>query len=289
MVTLNLDPAESCFVVFPKKQGTASASPRITALEKEGAPVVNPAVAQVRVSGKSLALRAFASGTYGIRRGDQSNQTIQIPTLRPVLDLNSGWTVQFPVNPTLIRKDYDRLGSWSEQSDDTIKYFSGTATYTKSFELSPDVLSSDAVVELDLGSVEVIAELQVNGTDYGVLWKPPFRRDITQALKPGKNTVTVKVTNLWRNRLIGDAAIRGYDKSRRNQAMAKVPFSTPPKWVEEGRANPDTGTSTFTMSPFYSSADKLIISGLLGPVTLNFGKQISLEQALPPSGGKNRN
>jgi hypothetical protein len=57
---------------------------------------------------------------------------------------------------------------------------------------------------LDLGSVKNIAEVTVNGKSAGVLWTPPFQADVTGALKPGSNTLEIKVTNLWPNRLIGD-------------------------------------------------------------------------------------
>ena len=85
-----------------------------------------------------------------------------------------------------------------------MKYFSGTATYTKTIEAPAEWFATGAKMVLDLGSVKHIAEVTVNGKSAGVLWKPPFRADVTGALKPGANTVQIKVTNLWANRLIGD-------------------------------------------------------------------------------------
>ncbi len=85
-----------------------------------------------------------------------------------------------------------------------MKYFSGTATYKRTIEAPAEWFATDAKMLLDLGSVENIAEVTVNGKSAGVLWKPPFRADVTGALKPGANTVEIKVTNLWANRLIGD-------------------------------------------------------------------------------------
>ena len=85
-----------------------------------------------------------------------------------------------------------------------MKYFSGTATYTKTIEAPAEWFATGAKMVLDLGSVKNIAEVTVNGKSAGVLWKPPFRADVTGALKPGANKVEIKVTNLWRNRLVGD-------------------------------------------------------------------------------------
>ena len=49
-----------------------------------------------------------------------------------------------------------------------------------------------------------IAEVSVNGKYLGIVWKPPFRVDVTGIMKPGTNALEIKVTNLWVNRLIGD-------------------------------------------------------------------------------------
>jgi len=61
-----------------------------------------------------------------------------------------------------------------------------------------------ATPNIDRLAQEGIAELEVNGKNLGILWKPPFAADITGAIQPGKNTVKIRVTNLWPNRLIGD-------------------------------------------------------------------------------------
>ena len=91
---------------------------------------------------------------------------------------------------------------------------------------------------LDLGSVKEIAHVFLNGKDLGMLWKPPFRVDVTAALKPGRNRLEVRVTNLWPNRLIGDAAL------------------------------PENQRHTWSTFQPYKAEDPLLPSGLLGPVTL---------------------
>jgi hypothetical protein len=152
-----------------------------------------------------------------------------------IAQVSGNWTVRFqegrgaPQSAT-----FTQLSSWSEHSDTGIKYFSGTASYTNNFTVPS--LAKNARYVIDLGDVKNIAEVVVNGQNIGTVWKKPFRVDITEALKKGQNTLEVKVTNVWVNRLIGDA--------------------------QPGVTN----KITFTTMPFYQADAKLLPSGLLGPV-----------------------
>jgi hypothetical protein len=153
--------------------------------------------------------------------------------------LNKDWSVSFEQNrgaPKSAR--FDRLISWSESADLGVKYFSGAATYTKTIEFPTRAIAPGVHQWLDLGDVENIAEVSVNGKYQGIVWKAPFRVDVTQALVPGKNQIVVRVTNLWVNRLIGD-----------QQA-----------WTLKKYAFAD-----FTP---YKADSRLLPSGLLGPVRL---------------------
>ena len=98
-----------------------------------------------------------------------------------------------------------KLIPWNEHPLEGIRYFSGTAAYEHTFNLPSDRLARDKRLLLDLGRVEALAEVSLNGKDLGVLWKPPFILDITDTAKPGQNSLEVRVTGTWRNRLIGDA------------------------------------------------------------------------------------
>lgn len=129
-----------------------------------------------------------------------------------------------------------QLGSWSENTDNDIKYFSGTATYENTFAVS--AINSGTQYWLDLGEVKNMAEVWLNGRSLGLVWKKPFKLDISSALKVGDNALTIKVTNLWVNRLIGDA-----------QPETKV-------------------KTTFTTMPFYQANSPLLPSGLLTEVKL---------------------
>jgi hypothetical protein len=130
------------------------------------------------------------------------------------------------------------LASWSENRDSGIKYFSGTATYSNTIDVPRSALAPGAHIWLDLGDVRELADVQVNGSDLGLLWKAPFRVDITRALAPGGNRLAVKVTNLWVNRLIGD-----------RQPGTEKKFAS----------------TDFTP---YKADSPLLPSGLLGPVRL---------------------
>lgn len=133
---------------------------------------------------------------------------------------------------------FNSLTDLKDHADKGIKYFSGKATYTKTIELTKKDLSNAGNLTLDLGKVAVMAEVIVNGENLGVVWKSPFKLDVTSALKPGKNELKIIVTNLWVNRLIGDQ-------------------------------QPDVENKiSYTTMPFYSANSQLQPSGLLGPVRI---------------------
>jgi hypothetical protein len=126
--------------------------------------------------------------------------------------------------------------AWNENKDEGIKYFSGTATYTKSVDVPMSWTQPEKRLWLDLGSVKNLAEVWVNGKNLGILWKQPYRVEVTSAVKPGTNTLEIRVTNGWANRIIGD-----------RQSNASKQY-------------------TFTSPKFYRTSSPLRDSGLLGPV-----------------------
>ena len=115
------------------------------------------------------------------------------------------WEVSFPPNlgaPPSLRME--KLTSWTDSSDPGVKYFSGTATYTKAMQAPASWFHPGQHIDLDLGKVCDIAEVLVNGVSVGTTWAPPYQVDVTSALKPGTNKLEIKVTNEWTNRQIGD-------------------------------------------------------------------------------------
>ena len=69
-----------------------------------------------------------------------------------------------------------------------VKHFSGTATYTKTLQADAAWFRPGASLVLDLGVVKEIAEVSVNGTPVGLLWRPPFRADVTEGAAAGRRT-----------------------------------------------------------------------------------------------------
>ncbi|MES2329025.1 MAG: glycosyl hydrolase [Bacteroidota bacterium] len=117
------------------------------------------------------------------------------------ISFNNKWQLQFDtaVGGPQNTINLESLIDWSKNSDPRIKYYSGTAIYTNSFSSY-----NGKHVSLELTGVHDIASVKVNGIDCGTLWTPPFKLDISHAIKNGNNTITIAVTNTWRNRLIGD-------------------------------------------------------------------------------------
>jgi hypothetical protein len=97
-----------------------------------------------------------------------------------------------------------KLASWTESSDPGVKFFSGTATYSKTVQAPAAWFRPGQRIWIDLGKVRDIAEVKVNGKSAGLTWAPPYRVDVSAALKPGANRLEIEVTNQWTNRQMGD-------------------------------------------------------------------------------------
>ena len=133
----------------------------------------------------------------------------------------------------------EKLVSWTILAEEELRGFSGTVTYRKKFTWA----GSPARVDLDLGELKNIAIVMLNGQRVGLLWKPPFRLDISGALKNGENQLEIQVINLLVNRITGDFALP--TEKRHINAFGAI---------EQYRAG--------------AEKDGLLPSGLFGPVTL---------------------
>ena len=158
-------------------------------------------------------------------------------------------------------------------ADPGVKYYSGTVTYRKDVEVPAAFLSADRRVILDLGKVMNLAVVTVNGKKLGVTWYPPFRLDVTSALKAGANTVEIAVTNTWHNRLIGDEQepldVRwGVPKPGRPKQIIGEPLYEFPDWFLKGQPRPSQGRKCFVTYNYFTKDSPLLDAGLLGPVTL---------------------
>jgi hypothetical protein len=166
-----------------------------------------------------------------------------------------------------------------------VRYFSGTATYATGFQMPPSSLSPGCRFTLDLGAVKNIAEVKVNDVALPLLWHPPFRADITDALHAGGNKLEVAVTNLWPNRLIGDeqepedlawGPVRTFSVNNQRLSIGQ-PLTTVPEWLAKGTSRPSSKRVTFTTFRFFTKDSPLVASGLLGPVTIQSAQQVEMK------------
>jgi hypothetical protein len=203
---------------------------------------IEPAPFQTADGRTTVPLHLDPWGTVFVvfRKGPKGSSRSLPKTVDTTLSMVEGsWDLSFEPNLGAPAKiTLDKLASWSDNANDGVKYFSGKGTYTKTIEAPADWFRDGARLSLDLGEVKNLAEVTVNGKPLGILWKTPYRVDITGALKPGKNTVAIRVTNAWVNRIIGD------------------------------RQPNVTKTYTFTSPKFYKADSQLVASGLLGPVKI---------------------
>jgi hypothetical protein len=198
-----------------------------------------------------VVFRHAATGTS--RKVPEKNDAV-------VGEVSGPWDVAFQPNlgaPATIH--LDKLESWADNADPGVKYFSGTGTYTKHVQASPEWFKPGAKVILDLGTVRDLAQVVVNGKEVASLWKPPFRADVTGALKPGDNEVVIKVTNEWTNRIAGDALAPADQKvlDQNKAAAARAAAAGPGARGGRGGGGGGFGRPA-TAQP----------SGLLGPVTI---------------------
>ena len=149
------------------------------------------------------------------------------PDLNLQQTLTGPWTVHFDPHwggPASVQVD-SRV-SWPTRPEPGIQFYSGTGVYEKSFDL-PAAPAAPARLYLDLGSLRELAEVKVNGQSCGIVWCPPWRVDVTDAVKPGANKLSIEVVNFWPNRLIGDASLPPDQRLTRTnirKLIAKTPL-----------------------------------------------------------------
>jgi len=173
--------------------------------------------------------------------------------------VNSPWNVSFdpkwggPKNVV-----FNKLEDWTLNKNEGIKYYSGIATYRKNINLPKKTVSNkNTEFILDLGEVNNLARVRINGKDIGVVWTAPYRLNISDAIHPGNNQVEIEVANLWPNRLIGDEQFSD-DGIKDNKW---------PEWLLKNQPR-TSGRHTFTTAKFYKKDSPLLKSGLIGPVRL---------------------
>jgi hypothetical protein len=239
----------------------------LKALVAAGVPApAMPVVTDTRFEPDRATALVWSSGAYSLDAGPAVQASVAPPRA-----LAGPWHVAFQAGrgaPPAI--DLPALQSLHLHPDPGVKYFAGTATYTQALDVPPDWLAADRRVVLDLGRVEVTAEVWLNGRLAGTVWKEPYRLDITDAVHAGANQLEVRVATLWTNRLIGDEQLPAEDAFGLRDEQGNDPngITRLPDWYLQGKPKPPGGRVTFSAWKFYTKDEPLVASGLLGPVRL---------------------
>ncbi len=227
----------------------------------------SPWPAQFYHDEKGTKLLVWEDGEYHLAKAAGNASVVKVAVAPDPIKLTSPWLVEF-VTPLKAPKPMvvEELKSLTQCEDSQVKAFSGTAVYHNKIKVTNDMLAASNRLVLDLGRVEVMARVLVNGKDLGVLWKNPYRLDITDALKAGDNQLEVRVTNLWVNRIIGDEA---YEEDCRWEGPILAQW---PEWFVKGQPRPSKQRQTFYTWKHWNKNDPLLPSGLIGPVYLRVGQ-----------------
>ena len=203
--------------------------------------------------GDTLNIVLWKSGDYNLTSSLKKTSEIEAE-VAPPLELVKPWEVSFTPGwgaPEKVR--FEKLIPWNTYPDQGIKFYSGTAIYKTTFMLSTEQTTGPCI--LNMGKVCDIARVRMNGKDLGVVWTAPWSMDITSARKSGENELEIEVTNCWANRLIGDCSLPE-DKRFTHTNVRLLP--------ERGK---------YRDYQAFSAKDTLLTSGLIGPVSIGFGKE----------------
>lgn len=239
---------------------------------------------------KKPALLFWQNGGFQLHFSNGAKQPVSVKAAGLLQSIARGWQVQFPPNsgaPSSIQ--LPRLISLHRHGHKGVKHFSGTANYRNQFSVARDYTTGNQRLFLDLGRVEVIAQVLVNGKEVGLLWKRPYRVDISSAVNKGVNNLEVRVTNLWPNRLIGDESLpnpdafttaggSGFEHLAGSgfQSVIGNSILQMPEWFVRGEPKPANGRIGFATWKHYTANDPLLESGLIGPVQLWVGEVVEL-------------
>ena len=174
---------------------------------------------------------------------------------RVLKNINGPWDVSFdPSWGGPEKVTFEKLEDWTKRPEKGIKYYSGIATYSKTFDLP---ISNQSRLFLSLGEVNCMARVWINGIDLGVVWTAPWQIDITNVVKQGNNQLEIEVANLWSNRLIGDEQLP-------DDGIKEGKW---PDWLLEEKPR-TSGRYTFCTFKFYNTNSPLQKSGIIGPVNI---------------------
>jgi hypothetical protein len=269
-VPLDLMPGESVFIVF-RYPGKPGRDPYVSVELPSGNNKDSLWYPGIETA-KGLQLRAWENGKHIVQHASGKRKEIIISEIPDPNVLEGSWRVQFQEGrgaPGEVQ--FEDLVSWDNHPDTGIRFFSGTAKYSTLFDVPESYMKEDQEIWLDLGDVEVIAEVRINGKEMGPLWNKPYRVEVSEVVRSGSNEMEIHVTNLWVNRLIGDEQYPDDCEWGEGKYLTQWP-----EWFLKGERRPEPSRLTFTTWKHWSKEDNLVPSGLLGPVTLRSSKLIQL-------------
>ena len=235
-----------------------------------------PDVEIVQGEGENLSVQVRLAGTYEIQTARGKSLAFEAPSIGRSLEIPGPWNLRFPAGwGAPERVTLEKLISWTDHNDPGVRCFSGAATYSRQIVVPAEMIGKERRVFLDLGRVRVIAQVNLNAKEVGILWKEPFRVDVTDAVKAGENVLEIRVVNLWPNRLIGDEQLPDDCEWRESQGTAGRPLLEWPTWLLEGKPRP-SGRYTFSTWKHWTGDSPLLESGLLGPVILRPAVKIAV-------------
>jgi alpha-L-rhamnosidase len=255
MLPLSLAARGSVFVVFRHE----TALRNVTGIERDGSILYSSEHPEktslhqgisVRSDGTRVVLSTPEQGKYRLTfaGGESAEVTARAAA---TIDVPGPWTLSFPPGwgaPPQV--EMNPLSSWTSSADVGVRYFSGRATYRTLLQLTQAQAVAISSANLNLGEVHEVAAVRINGKAAGILWKRPYAARVDGLFHAGANTVEVDVTNLWPNRLIGDAQ------------------------------DPNGKHYTWTNIRKYTKDSPLLPSGMLGPVRIEPVYNVTL--SLPP-------
>jgi hypothetical protein len=249
IIPLLFEPEGSKYIVF--RNGTSK--PHITEIRKDGQSIFpgfslktkNYPRIDFRRDGQQVIAEIEEPGIYSLVWSDGRKEELRVEKTGAPIDLSSNWDILFKEAG---ETKTEQLKSWTDFELPQLKYYSGSALYKKTFELSPEDLNGNRLI-IDLGNVKEMASVKINGHALQVIWSAPFRFDLTPYLKAGINDLKVEVVNMWVNRLIGDGKLPANERVTRTNINK---FDAP-------------------------DAEKYLrVSGLMGPVSLRLVKEYRL-------------
>ena len=271
-VSLSLGCHQSVFVVFRRPAENADHLISITVGDRaeewnvgrdlSGNPVFQ---SSTNISAKL----AYSSG---------KEKTVSTAPIAPV-QIDGTWDISFaPKLGERFRLSFPELVDFSRHGDSRVKYFSGTATYRKVIQLDAAQIAARRRIILDLGTMNDIATVRVNGSAAKVLWYAPYEMDVTGLMQEGDNQLEIAVTDNWANAIIGDEQIPADFETPKPEDAAKHPmgFQMPrfPDWFAKGQPRP-SARKTFATWNYYNKNSELKPAGLVGPVRLRLEDQVA--------------